>query len=593
MKKFICLILCLITVVALCVGCSGAHKHTYSTLWSTDETSHWHRAICDHVDERSDEGRHVFADDKCTVCGYVKGDEPNPNPEPSTSDYEFGDEISAQNQSFYEDYSEEEKELYYTLWKETTTVKVEIDITPFELKKLNEAFYDWKKGDATKADTYRKCNLIITVNGETYRYEEVGIRMRGNTSRTDFVNDNGDIYNLVHFRFSLTETFDGEEYEGNAWGKECYHDWKRDTAEGEAARKARKDRTFATMEKFYYKWNKCYDQTYIREIYANRMFRAYGILAPHITLAQICIKQRDNMESVGVGNLYELIDKQFVKRNFDKQRKGGDLYKCTYSAKGPADLTYIDERNCGIETATEGFSYDLKTNDDPTEPEWSNHRYIKEFVSMLNAGGSAADFKAKFRSYIDMDYFARFEAVNYLLGNPDCIRNHANNYYLYFTPADEKGKFTAYIIPYDYDRCLGVNYDWNPAQSRVKFGPYTKESTIDENGRKCLNPLYTRTILDGGDAELRAMYSNALNVVLSGKWFTYDYYKSIFDAYKLNYASLARPSQAIIDSCGARLNIPAFVFSEDGSTDICGGSNLKVEYYMQQKRNTALNGLNR
>ena len=98
---------------------------------------------------------------------------------------------------------------------------------------------------------------------------------------------------------------------------------------------------------------------------------------------------------------------------------------------------------------------------------------------MLNASGSSADFKTKFRSYIDMDYFARFEAVNYLLGNPDCIRNHANNYYLYFTPADEKGKFTAYIIPYDYDRCLGVNYDWNPAQSMVKFGPYTKESTID------------------------------------------------------------------------------------------------------------------
>ncbi len=591
MKKHVCLAICVVLLLTLLAGCTVAHKHTYSNQWSFSETHHWHRATCDHTEEYRDYEAHDFQDGKCSVCGYEQGSEPSPYPDPKPNEFEFGDDISAQNDKFYEDYSDEEKQLYYTLWKEDTTVKVEIDISSHELQKLNEAYEYWRDNNknATYADVYRKCNLTITVNGTQYNYDDVGIRMRGNTSRTDFVNENGEIYNLVHFRFNLGETFDGEDYEGNAWASELYYDWHRDTADGEAARKARKDRTFATMEKFYYKWNKCYDQTYIREVYANRMFQAYGILAPHITLSQICIKQHNNMESVGVGNLYELIDKQFIKRNFDKDHKGGDLYKCTYGSAGAADLTYIDGNNCGVETATKGYSYDLKTNDDPNEPEWSDHKYIKAFVNMLKSDKNAADFSSKLESMMDMDYFTRFEAVNYLVGNPDCIRNHANNYYLYFTPEDADGNFKVYIIPYDYDRCFGVNVEWNPEHSMVKASPYTTYGTEME----CRNPLYLKTILDGGLSKYRAMYTDALNTVLSGKWFTYDNYKALYNAYKTNYANLARPSQLIIDQCSGKLNINAFVFSEDGSQNIDGGDNLSVSYYMQRKRATAANGLDK
>lgn len=580
MKKTLYLVVVFVMLCAVFVGCRAAHMHTYSNLWSFDEAEHWHQATCEHSSLDRDRAQHSFVNGKCSTCGYVQGAEPTPYPQ----DYEFGDDISVNNDAFYKDYSDQDKELYYTLWKDTTKIKVEIEITPYELSKINEAFYDWRdRRDSTKADTYRKCNLTITVNETPYRFEEVGIRMRGNTSRTDFVDQNGNIYNLVHFRFSLSETFDGEEYEGDAWGHECYHDWSNDPD----GRKARKERAFATMEKFYYKWNKSYDQTYIREVYTNRMFQAYGILAPHITLSQFCITQNGGMQSLGVGGLYELIDKQFIKRNFDKEHRGGDLYKCTYSAKGPADLTRINDYLCGIETATEGFSYDLKTNDDPED--FNNHEYIQAFVNMLNDKTSSEQFKTKLESMMDVDYFARFEAVNYLVGNPDCIRNHANNYYLYFTPNDGNGNSKAYLIPYDYDRCLGVAIDWNPTRDAMTGSlPYTTETTIDEMDRKNTNPLYTRTILDGGIAEYRAMYTEALKNVLDGDWFTEKSFNTIYNAYNANYANLARPSFDI-----PNVNMDGFVFTLNGSQNVSNGGNLKVSVYMQLKRQTALNNIDK
>ena len=516
------------------------------------------------------------------ACDKTPTPVPTPTPTPDDPDASwsgawFDDKVTAANDDFYEDYSAEEKQLYYDLWSENAVVSVKIDIEPAELAKINEAVSDYYNGNSAKADTYRKCNLTITVNGKDYYYEEVGIRMRGNTSRRDFCDGNGRIYAYVHFRFSLTETFDGDEYEGNAWGKECYHDWSNDPD----GRKQRKDRTFATMEKFYYKWNKNYDQTYIREVYANRMFRAYGVLAPHITLTQMQIKQNGVYQNFGVGNLYELIDKQFVKRNFDKQHKGGDLYKCTYSV-GPADLQSLDDYLFGIETATERYSYDLKTNDDPED--FNEHKYIKKLITVLKQNKNSADFTTNLEAIVDMDYFVRFEAVNYLLGNPDCMRNHANNYYLYFTP--DEGK--AYVIPYDYDRCLGADMDWNPHESMVNVQPYA-QSTDDMD-----NALHAQTILRSGLPEYRDMYTQALKRVLAEQWFTYDNYDSVFQAYKQNYAILARPSETIINQCGGNIRADRFVFNATESSDIrTSDANLSVSEYMRLKRITAERGLDK
>ncbi len=454
-----------------------------------------------------------------------------------------------------------------------------MDISGYELAKIDEAYQDYQSGNSAKADTYRKCNLTITVNGTDYYYEEVGVRMRGNTSRRDFTNDQGQMYAYVHFRFDLSETFDGEEYAVGAWGNDIYHDWSAD-AQG---REQRKSRSFATMEKFYYKWNKNYDNTYIREVYANKMFQAYGILAPHITLTQLSVLQNGNMENLGVGGLYEVIDKAFIKRYLDKDNKGGDLYKCTYSGTGPADLKDINGKY-GIETATQTYSYDLKTNNDRDDPDYHHNAHLKALVNTLATGKNDSQFVSNLEAIVDMDYFARFEAVNYLLGNPDCIRNNANNYYLYFTP-DCKAIF----IPYDYDRCLGINTDWNPSgDGMISAKPY---ATSTPNGQ-VNNPLYRKTILSGGLSKYQQLYKQKIQAVLDGQWFTHQNFVSYYNSYSATYSSVVNPSQAMIDSCGGSVRMDKLYFSLEGTKNFSSNDNISVQDYMDGKRQTALSNIN-
>ncbi len=45
--------------------------HTYSIEWENDETYHFHRAICEHIDQVKDKAEHTLDDDNiCTVCEY-------------------------------------------------------------------------------------------------------------------------------------------------------------------------------------------------------------------------------------------------------------------------------------------------------------------------------------------------------------------------------------------------------------------------------------------------------------------------------------------------------------------------------------------
>ena len=114
----------------------------------------------------------------------------------------------------------------------------------------------------SKSPIYRMGDLHVTViTPENIQYDytvpEVGVRMKGNTSRTDFYNSNDGIYNIIHLKLDFQETFDDEDYYGadaKVWDKD--------------ARDARKDRTFATLEKMDLRWNRCDDSTFLKEYFA-------------------------------------------------------------------------------------------------------------------------------------------------------------------------------------------------------------------------------------------------------------------------------------------------------------------------------------
>lgn len=432
------------------------------------------------------------------------------------------------NPSFYEDFSTEETNLFYSLWKNDTTISFQIDIEPSELYAMSYA-YDHKWENPELLEMYRKCNLTIVVNGVSYYFEEVGIRMHGNTSKRAFCNENGIMYALVNFRFKFTETFDGDEYEGTS----IYHDWQKDTPEGKAARKARKARTFATMEKCYIKWNKSYDTSYTREVFASRLLWQYGIMNPHVTWTNIAIKQNGSMENVGMGTLYETIDEEFVNRYFDKEDQGGDLYKCLYQG-APADMTKFE--NYGIETASWTPTYDLKTNNDPDEEGYSDHHRLREFISEINTLDPYEEgFETDLEKIVPMNYFAQMEAVNYLLGNPDCIRNNYNNYYTYFAPNG-----LAIFGVYDYDWSLGNTWD-NHNIKMENIAPNSLEGGLG----KCKNPLYRKTFLEGGNSYYNNLLNEFVAKVLQDDYFTSTYFNALLEAFEKNYGHLIAPSDAM------------------------------------------------
>jgi hypothetical protein len=60
-------------------------------------------------------------------------------------------------------------------------------------------------------------------------------------------------------------------------------------------------------------------------------------------------------------------------------------------------------------------------------------------------------FRAGLRSYLDIDEFLRFIAVNAMIVNTDSYLGGSHNYYFYLDPKDDRFRF----IPWDQDLSMG------------------------------------------------------------------------------------------------------------------------------------------
>lgn len=324
-------------------------------------------------------------------------------------------------------------------------------------------------------DAYFPADLTVDMgNGDILSFPEVGVRMKGNTSRGPIVNG----YSLTprHFKVSLKATFDGEEYDTYPALKPFKKTW-----DDAAARKERKNRNLFGLEKFDLKYvprnnNWAYDgninECSAREIYCYDAFRKAGVMAPYANIVTL----RVNNGSNSYNSFYELIepiDKEFLKKRLDKNEAKGDLYKCVYNAMGRADLTRdgavekeeIDGQTVGTRIAGGKIGvennynlyqpvYQLKTNDDLGEA--SDFSSMANFINAswnLRYGNPGA---TTISDILDVDSFLSFSAVSHLLGNFDDQFYNWNNYYLYFLLSNGK----AYYIPYDWDWSLGLGgYD--------------------------------------------------------------------------------------------------------------------------------------
>lgn len=436
----------------------------------------------------------------------------------------------AKNQTFTAKYvSGLENNVYDALFGEKSIVTVDIDMSDSEWKKLNRDFLEFN-AIGGKSPIYRMADSVtISIDDGNgilhYYYEEVGVRMKGNTSRHTFYDDNGFTDN-IHIKLSFKQTFDDID---DGYAQEELKVWT-----DKNKRDERKSRTFGGMEKIDLKYNSTADETYVRELYAMKLFRENGIYAPNVTLCALtALEKNETKKNLGVYRIHEPVDEAFINRNIGEE-KVGDLWKCTYSVKGPADLKNYDlENRVGVEDElkNEFFSYDKKTNKKKDKVTG-----LRDFSSIKNFIAAINDNNADYEKLLDIDYFVKFEAINYILGNPDCIRNNYNNYYLYFR---EDGK--AIIIPYDYDRCLGITKDWNPTGSANMYvTPYTR--TVAATGSGQNNPLYINLIDKGaptntGSALMR--YRQNLLNASTLQMLTVTAFDSYKNNFKLSYAQYA------------------------------------------------------
>ena len=447
---------------------------------------------------------------------------------------------------------EAQEKIYEELFDINNKVTIDIDMKETEIAKMEEDFKTYYK-IRSKSPIYRKADKVtITIGDESYEIEDVGVRMKGNLSRTSFYNPLNGIHNMIHLRLSFDETFDETEY----YGKEA-QEWTDDEA-----KEQRKKRTFAGLDGLEVKWNRNYDNAYVRQRYSYEMFRNFGVPAPQSSFANVTL----GGDNYGVFFIGEPVDKKFIERYIDEEDTGGDLYKggWTYS---PADYTLNMTYGVADKDSGDFYNMSLKTNKST-----SVHVDMKNLLDMLNSDSVT---KEDFEKYVDVDEVVKFMAVSYFLGNPDDLRNNYNNHYVYFNKSTGK----AILIPYDYDRTLGVTYSYNPdGTGMTEVSPFSENA--EALGQKQNNPLYKYSILENGF--FRNEYKEALKEIADSDWMSPERIESEYEIVKNNYEDVAVVEKKLDNVQNDKLGFGLegeFVYGDDGS-------NMSVREYMTRIMNT-------
>lgn len=474
---------------------------------------------------------------------------------------------------------------YLDLFDINNAISVEINMSTTELKKIQNDYYKYSNLNA-KSPIYRRADnvkITITIKNKdfVFEYDDVGVRMKGNTSRHDFIDENGNIYANIHLKLSFEETFD----DPNLYSDDEIMIWDDATKKQE-----REDRDFLKMSKLDLRYNKLRDQSHIKEYYALEMYRSFGILSQHSNFGKVTINQ-DGNKNVNYGTylITEPLTKKFIKNSlsgdnkyinlgtWNEEKKGvngvigssyGQLYKASYGINGGygvPNMSYLNDNMLGVESDDHINvpAFEIKTNTD----NGGDHTLIKNTFSALK--NSTEDIINK---YVDLEYFAMFEAISTILGNPDDLRNNYNNYSLYFRRTD--GKMV--IIPIDQDRVLGNSREWDPSGNALsEISPFEKKAIGDGNNQ--VNPLYLKTILNS-KSSTRDKYIEALRKVLNSNWVSNEHFDNVYNIVKSHYESFEKES----------INPVTFSLNEtyEGSNH-----NMNFKEYISKKIKTINNAL--
>ncbi len=317
------------------------------------------------------------------------------------------------------------------VWNEDTFPEITLKVSKSEWNRMLQT-YD--QNNKTKA--YFKGDVTFYNGTETYNFSEAGWRLRGNTSRRRPEGNGGEMHNSSnpdwhHFHTQLN-----------------FRKYHKD-----------EEHTIGGVRKMYLKWHKD-DPMYVREMYCYDLFRRYGVwTAINDIYCRLWI-QVDNEQPAyfGVYEMQETVDDEYLEVRSDKfGGHKGNLWKCSYSADGPATLKYDTDANqshlYGLDQDTdEEWTYELKTDNYSFD---SAKAQLIDFMYKLKTK-SGAELKAWLEETIDIPLLLKTYAVNVTVGMWDDYWNNGNNYYMYFNAGSTDG-YKFYFIPYDYDNTLGTS----------------------------------------------------------------------------------------------------------------------------------------
>lgn len=436
--------------------------------------------------------------------------------------------------------SQNTPEEYALFFHPTTKVMIDFHITKQNLSLMNQygnnvADHDRYVNAAMRIDVTPNEGRVIS-----YCYPVVGLRMKGNYSRQDFVNQNGAITNVVNLKvsFATDNPLDGRI----------------------------PNQRFLDMTRLDLKWNRNFDHTHVRQVFNHKLYGQYLPYVSEATLGGVRILQTgvssENQDNyLGLYTIIEPMDRRFLVRRFgNTEAASGNLYKVLYSAKGAADLrvegaltndrmSAINLGKIGVENNGQNYhpSYDLKTNSSA-----ANFTDMITLIRELNASSNVNDasYRQTIETLVDLPSFLMMEAIAYFIGNPDDYRNNYNNMYIYFHPSDGK----AYFIPYDLDRGFGSHGDYDPTANQYgQFGPsLTKvtpfqEALLKDNNQGRLNPLHRLTVFQGGYAGYLQQYREALATIASSPWLAFQQvsagnYQGMFYSIHQRYRGMYYPT---------------------------------------------------
>jgi hypothetical protein len=199
------------------------------------------------------------------------------------------------------------------------------------------------------------------------------------------------------------------------------------------------------------------DQSKMREAIAFAIFRAAGVPASRTAYAELyfTVPELYKETKAGLFTIIEDVNKRFLERVLPP---GTGLLMKPEGLRGGI-------QNLGDTWAQ--YSTRLRPDRDATPHE---QQRVMEFAQLISQSDVNV-FRSRIGSYLDVDEFLRYIAVNALIGNWDSYLGGGHNFYLYLDPADDRFRF----IPWDEDLAMGARMNSN--QNDI-MRPYTGDQPL-------------------------------------------------------------------------------------------------------------------